>query len=462
MRSKLAIGLLVALSIVLVACGPQAAPSPQVVKETVEVEKEVVVKETVEVEKEVVVTATPEARPVAEKYSLFYNTLFHGGDAQAMERIVKKYNEAHGNTQLTLAQGQWSQYYAQLTNAVIAGNAPQIGIVHTNMLPEMYPALMPLEETPAGNLLEAGGIEPGNYIESLWKAGEKDGRRYLIPLDTHMFGMWYNRDIFEEAGLDPDSPPQTMEEFIAAADAIRDAGYAAFHPAEDALPRKLRRAWMVFFWQQGGELFDEGYTQATFNNEQGLKALEFLVSMVQERSWNEPGTDGFKQFTAGELGMFVAGNWMYWTASESDVNWDFAPMPVFFDQPATWGNSHNLVIPKQPGGVSNEVLVKAAEAIKWINENSDTWGIYGGHIPAYKPTLESEELQESDTWQGALAQFADMASKGWVHYPITHPKASQLNNAIQVYVQEAYNGTISPQEALDKAEAECNQILQSD
>ena len=264
------------------------------------------------------------------------------------------------------------------------------------------------------------------------------------------------------AGLDPDNPPQTMEEFVAAADAIRDAGYSAFHPAEDALPRKLRRAWMVFLWQQGGELFDEGYTQATFNNEEGLRALEFLASMVQERGWNEPGTDGFKQFTAGELGMFVAGNWMYWTASESDVNWDFAPMPVFFDQPATWGTSHNLVIPTQSSGVSNEVLVKAAEAIKWINENSDTWGIYGGHIPEYKPALESEELQESDTWQGALAQFADMANKGWVHYPIAHPKASQLNDAIQVQIQEAYNGTITPQEALDRAEAECNQILQSD
>lgn len=442
MKSRLIIGLLVALSLVLVAC------APQVVTETVE--------------KEVVVTATPEPRPAAERYSLFYNTLFHSGDAQAMERIVKLYNETHENSQLTLTQGQWAQYYAQLTNAVIAGNAPQVGVVHTNMLPEMYPALAPLEETPAGNLLEVAGIEPGNYIESLWKAGEKDGHRYLIPLDTHMFGLWYNRDIFEEAGLDPDNPPQTMEEFVAAADAIRDAGYVAFHPAEDALPRKLRRAWMVFYWQQGGELFDEGYTKATFNNEQGLKALEFLVSIVQERGWNEPGTDGFKQFTAGELGMFVAGNWMYWTASESDVNWDFAPMPVFFDQPATWGNSHNLVIPKQPSGVSNEVLVKAAEAIKWINEHSDIWGIYGGHIPAYKPALESEELQQSDTWQGALSQFADMANKGWVHYPIAHPKASQLNNAIQVHIQEAYNGTISPQEALDRAEEECNKILQSD
>ncbi|GAB4534877.1 MAG: ABC transporter substrate-binding protein [Anaerolineae bacterium] len=431
-----------------------AVVTPQVVEK--------VVKETVVVEKEVekVVTATPEPRPEAETYVLFYNTLFHSGDAQAMERIVTLYNETHEDTQLTLTQGQWAQYYAQLMNAVIAGNPPQIGIVHTTMLPEMYPALMPLEDTPAGNLLEIAGIKAEDYMQPLWEAGEKDGHRYLIPLDSHMFGLWYNKDIFREAGLDPEDPPQTMEEFVAAADAIKEAGYYAFHPAEDALPRKLRRAWFVFYWQQGGQLFDEDYTQATFNNEQGLKALEFLVSIVQERGWNDPGTDGFKQFTAGELGMLVAGNWMYWTARESGVDYGMAPMPVFFDQPATWGNSHNLVIPKQPSGVAPEVLVKSAEAIKWINEHSDIWGIYGGHIPAYKPALESDELLQSDTWQKSLSTFAQMADQGWVQTEIPHPKASQLHDAIQVHIQEAYNGTISPQEALDKAEQECNAILQ--
>lgn len=408
-------------------------------------------------------TAPPTpTRPPAERYTLWFNTLFHSGDAQAMERIVQLYNETHEDTQLTLTQGQWAQYYAQLTNAVIAGNPPQIGIVHTNKLTEMYPALMPLEDTPAGNLLEVAGIRGEDYIETLWQAGERDGHRYLVPLDTHMWGLWYNKDIFRAAGLDPEKPPQTMEEFIAAADAIRDAGFYAFHPAEDALPRKLRRAWYIFFWQQGGELFDENYTQATFNNEKGLKALEFLVSIVQERGWNEPGTDGFKQFTAGQLGMLFAGNWMYWTAVKSDVDWGFAYIPQFFDKRVTWANSHNLVIPKQPEGVSKEVLIKAAETIKWINEHSDLWGIYGGHIPAYKPVLESKELQESDTWKRSLSKFADMANQGWIHYPIDHPKGSLLEDAIQVQIQKAYNGTISPQEALDAAEAEVNRILQGD
>lgn len=388
------------------------------------------------------------------------NTLFHSGDAQAMERIVERFNEEHSDVQIELSQGQWTEYYAQLYNTVVAGNPPHIGVVHTTRLPQMLPALTPLTDSPAGNLLEAAGISAGDYIANLWEAGTVDGQQYLVPLDTHMFGLWYNRAIFEAAGLDPDDPPQTREEMEAAARAILENTDAyAFHPAEDALPRKLRRAWFYLLWQQGGELFDAEQTQATFNDERGLEACEYLVGMVHEMGWNTPAGDGFKQFAAGELAMLVAGNWYYWTATESGLDVGFAQLPVFFDELRTWGNSHNLVIPLQPDGTSPEIYRAAAEAIGWINENSDIWGIYGGHIPAYDAARESAQLRESDTWQVSLGTFSEMAEAGAVHYPITHEDAAALEEAITPYIEQAYLGGIGCQEALDRAEGEVNAIL---
>lgn len=389
------------------------------------------------------------------------STLFHSGDAQAMERIVERFNEEHTDVQIDLSQGQWAEYYAQLYNSVVAGNAPHIGIVHTTKLPEMQPALTPLTNSSAGNLLEAAGISAGDYIENLWTAGAMEGEQYLIPLDTHMFGLWYNRSIFREAGLDPDSPPQTRQEFEDAANAIIENTDAyAFHPAEDSLPRKLRRAWFYLFWQQGGELFDANYTEATFNNDQGMAACEYLVGMVHENGWNTPTGNGFNQFAAGELGMLVAGNWYYWTASESELDFGFAKLPVFFDELQTWGNSHNLVIPLQAADTSDEVLIAAAQAIRWINENSDIWGIYGGHIPAHNAARQSPALIESDTWQVSLGTFSEMAEAGAVHYPITHQNAAQLEDAITPYIEQAYLGDLTCEQALDQAESEANSVLQ--
>ena len=59
----------------------------------------------------------------------------------------------------------------------------------------------------------------------------------------------------------------------------------------------------------------------------------------------------------------------------------------------------------------------------------------------------------------SLNVFSQMAEEGYLHYPPNHVKAAELEDAIQVYVQQAYNGTITPSEALKRAEAECNRIL---
>ncbi len=67
-------------------------------------------------------------------------------------------------------------------------------------------------------------------------------------------------------------------------------------------PRKLRRAWEIFYYQMGGELFDPNFSKATFNNEKGLKALEFLVNIFNAYGWNVVGGNGYAQFTAWPTG----------------------------------------------------------------------------------------------------------------------------------------------------------------
>jgi len=396
-----------------------------------------------------------------KKYELSFNTLFHGGDAQAMVRIVEKFNKENPQVKIDLVQGQWEDYYAKLYTTVAAGEPPHIGITHTTYIPSMAPAMTPLEKSRAGNLLDIAGIKGEDYVEDLWKAGVYEGTRYVVPLDTHMWALWYNKDLFKEAGLDPNNPPNTGKELEEAASKIKAIGKYVIHPADIGKPRHFRRAWYILFWQQGGELFDKDFAKATFNNDKGLRALEYLVNVFQKWGWNKPGTNGNAQFVAGRLGMLWVGNWFYWTAERSGVNYATAPMPQIFDKRVTWGNSHNMIIPKQPLKVSDNVIVTAIKTIKWISENSDIWGIYGGHAPAYKPVLEGKKLGESKTWKKSLSVLSDMALEGALHYPIIHPQAKQLEHSIQVYVEEAVNGIISPQEALDKAEEEVNEILGS-
>lgn len=394
----------------------------------------------------------------AEKTTLYYTTLFHSGDAQAMEKIVQRINQESDDIFVVLVQGAWENYYAQLINQVVAGNAPQVGVVHSNMFPSMRDALTPLNASSAGNLLEKSGFKREDFLTDVWDSSTFDDLHYGIPLDTHMWAMWYNKDIFVKAGLDPDKPPTNAEELKYAAEKIKDAGYYAVHFAEDGVARKLMRAWYILYWQQGGELFDENYSKATFNNEKGIKALQYLVDSVQKWGWNTKGTDGFKQFASGQLGILFAGNWYYYSAEEAKINYGVAKVPTIFDKPATWGNSHNLVIPKQAAN-NPQMYEQAIELIRRITDLSYMWGMFGGHIPAYNNSRTSRELLNAPVWEKSLNVFSQMAEEGYLHYPPNHVKAAELEDAIQVYVQQAYNGTITPSEALKRAEAECNRIL---
>jgi len=73
----------------------------------------------------------------ANPIKITFNTLFHEADAKAMEQIINQFNSTHTDIQVELTQGGWTQYYAQLRLAVMAGDAPQLGICHANKLVEM-------------------------------------------------------------------------------------------------------------------------------------------------------------------------------------------------------------------------------------------------------------------------------------------------------------------------------------
>jgi len=99
------------------------------------------------------------------------------------------------------------------------------------------------------------------------------------------------------------------------------------------------------------------------------------------------------------------------------------------------------------------------KAIKFISENSHLWGIYGGHVPLRKSAMQNPELQQSETWKKALKTFTDMAFSGVYKSKPLHPKIGEINAAIEPYIERAYNGTISPKEALALAERDVNAVL---
>lgn len=204
------------VGLIVAACGP--APTPEVVKETVVVEKEVEVTKVVVEEKEVVVTATPE--PEARELEIFH--WWTGpGEREAADAMFAALADAYPDVEV-------------IENPVAGGG----GVSHRVVLQGRMAAGLPPDtfQTLGGAELKAyvdgNALEP---LDDLWaelnyadaipgplaSAVSIDGHPYVVPLNMHIQNiLYYDKKLFEELDLEA---PKNFDELMAAAKAIKDA-----------------------------------------------------------------------------------------------------------------------------------------------------------------------------------------------------------------------------------------------
>ena len=394
----------------------------------------------------------------AENPKIWFNTHFHGGDAEAMEIIMKK--KINVGVDVDLTQGGMTDYYARVYSSVMAGQAPNMAICHDFRFLSMHPVYYNLAQTPIGNIFDLLGVSEKDFDARAWNIAHVDGQPYGVPIDYHPFGLYYNKTIFKQAGLDPENPPKTRADFEAACEAIKKTGKIPFHPTLSAAPRFIRRVWFMLYWGLNGKLLDGD--QAAFNNDKGREALQYLVDMVNKRGWNKPGTDANNQFLAGELGMCFNGSWFLLTAEKSGIDYGMGEIPIFFDRQTTYSGTHNFALPKQPEGAETEQKLKnVVKVIRGFLDHDYLWGQLGGHIQSYLPGLNDPRLRESDAWDKTLKSFAAMMANKAIMVEPRHPKIVEIQDAINPNTEAAYNGTISVEEALNRAEKSVNEVMKS-
>jgi ABC-type glycerol-3-phosphate transport system substrate-binding protein len=157
----------------------------------------------------------------------------------------------------------------------------------------------------------------GDFNENLLEYGKgQDGHVYAIPAKSiYAVGLHYNRAMFEQAGLDPDSPPTSWDEVREYAKEIADAtGQAGF--AQMAVENTGGWQLTVDTYARGGRVSSEDGTTATLTNDATKAALQFLKdlrwtdnSMGANFSLNWPGIN--QAFAAGQVGMYTSGQDVY-------------------------------------------------------------------------------------------------------------------------------------------------------
>ena len=375
---------------------------------------------------------------------------FTGADGPIMGQLIKQFNGEHDNIKVEQNTQEWADFYESVPSAVQSGNGPDFGVMHIDQLATnaARSVIIPLD-----SLAEQMGMEAASYPEAVWNGGVYNDARYGIPLDIHPLAFYYNKDLMEKAGLDPENPPQDRESYEAALDKFKAENIQGHWMSPFPFTGGL--SFQALLWQFGGDMFTEDGKTATFQEEPGVQALTWMADLVKDgHSPSNVDQDADHiAFTNGKNAFHWNGIWQALAYEDTKgLNWGVAPLPQIGTERAAWAGSHNFVIMKAQQPDPNKEQA-AGVFIKWISENSIEWA-KGGQIPANEEVRTSPEFEELD-FQTVLAEQLE-----YVHFP---PAVPGIGDAITIMmeegVQEAVLGRKEPEQALADAAASTQQLL---
>ena len=225
--------------------------------------------------------------------------------------LAEVWNAANPDDQVNVTVIPNEQFVTKFTLAVASGDVPDvvsIDLVYT-------PAFM--EQGLLEDLTDAVAAMP--FAEHLSPAHTRlatwtDGRQYALPFSAEGSVLVYNKGLFTQAGLDPESPPKTWQEIIDAAraiDALADDVDGFYFSGACAGCNAF--TFMPYVWADGGVLLDDDSQQPTLaGNASLIGALEFYRTMWDEglvpaAAENDNGANFIGGFTTGKVGMIGNG-----------------------------------------------------------------------------------------------------------------------------------------------------------
>ena len=362
--------------------------------------------------------------------------------------IIPKFNETYPDVVVEDVAVPWDELHQKLVTAVAGDVLPDLVRADLAWVPELADlgVLVPLNKEMPDYQELADRTYPGVVATNKWK-----GDYYGLPLDTNTRVQLYNADVFAAAGVD--GPPETVDDLMEIAPALKEAGAYAF--ADNGAS-----GWNVlpWIWSAGGDITDEDVTVATgyLNSDESIDGVQTLVDLYQDGympdivlgdSGGLSTSDGLAQ---GEYATILDGPWMWSIFDTQYPDFELHAAQV----PAGAGGSISVV------GGEDVVLTKASEnkaaAAEFMRFLLSDWAQLEfakiGQMSVLKD-LGPQLTEINAYYEQFLIQLETAKNR-----PAT-PAWSQIDAVLQDEVRAAIRGEKSVEEALDEAAAQADDLL---
>jgi sn-glycerol 3-phosphate transport system substrate-binding protein len=386
--------------------------------------------------------------------------------ANKMKELIDRFNGAQSSVTVTpVYTGSYDDTNLKTRAAIKAGKPPGAVIMSANFVREY---VINGDVDPFDPIIEREGKTALRYFDAFWPALKPnaviDGKVFGIPFQNSTPLLYYSVDAFKDAGLNPDRPPASWADWIAAAKALTKASGGQTERWGLMFPATYDYCgWITsgLVMANGGQYFNHDYGGEVFYNApSALGALKLLDTMVNHAKVVPPGVSDANActsaFFAGRAGMMILS-----TGSLSFVRdnmkkpYRVAFLPRSVRNAAPIGGA-SLILPK---GNTPERQAAAWTLINWLTspEIAGEWSRFTGYFAPRKAAYDLPEMKKY------LEQYSDAkVALDQLRYAVpwfdTYNTVA-VRKAMEDQVQAVLSGKAKPDEAVVAAQKNADELL---
>lgn len=228
----------------------------------------------------------------------------------------------------------WNEYWTLLEAGASGGSLPDVFWMHSNQSQRYMENDLLLDLT---DKIEASDkIDLNNYYEDVVKMYESDGRQYAIPKDIDTIALWYNKTMFDEAGVEYPNADWTWDDFYEAAKKLTKEDGSQWGYAINTGNNQDSYYNMIYSF--GGCVIDEEKKVSGYDDPKTIEAMQFVEKMLREGLCPDLQTisenAGDVLFQSGKVAMVTQGSWMVAGFRDNEYthdNCDVAVLPMSAD-----------------------------------------------------------------------------------------------------------------------------------
>lgn len=361
------------------------------------------------------------------KTTIRFATWDNAEDLDYQQELVDKFNESQEEIKVTL-EAYGSDYDTKISAGMGSGDTPDV--LYMWNYPSYYEALEPLDE-----YMEKEGAEyKDDFYEALWAYNSMEEKVYGIPVGFTTHALFYNKDLFAEAGVAEPTNDWTWDDLKAAAKTITDTieGVKGFSFSMKPDPYDYE----MYLWSNGGSYVDkDGNISGNLNSDKSVEAFTFFQDMEKDGSALATEKNGTDEFRSGKTAMYIYGAWSISSFDEDGLNYGVVNIPSF----ANAGTKSVSILSSSGLSISKDSKNKEAawEFIKyWTGEECNKARI-GYELPARKSVVESEKIME-DVKNAPFYTMLEQSS-GYTPTSFIVENWSELSDTLTLSFERIYN-----------------------